>query len=91
MKGAAFMRFLEPEPPAPIPDDFEAFVEELGLVADELGVWAVIGCYWRASDEACRALVARPVIWQGLIARARYADKRRFETGVTLGRRDCSR
>jgi len=31
--------------------------------------------------------VARPVIWQGLIARARYADRRRYESGVTLGRR----
>jgi len=87
MKGAAFMRFLEPEPPAAIPDDFEAFVIELGDVADELGVWALIGCYWRAPDEACRALVARPVIWQGLIARARYADRRRYESGVTIGRR----
>ena len=81
------MRFLESEPPAPIPDDFEAFVLELGEVADTYGTWPLIGCFWRASDEACRALVAQPEIWHGLLTRARYADRRRYESGVTLGRR----
>lgn len=88
MKGHAFMRFLEAEPAFTLkPYEFDGWMDELGDVADEAGAWALIGCFWHASEECCRYLVANPTLWQGLLARAQFADKRRYESGVMLGRR----
>jgi len=71
------MRGLEVEPPAPRPEEFEAFVDELGLLADCEGVWGLIGAFWFVPAECGRYLAAQPAIWQGLMARARYADARK--------------
>lgn len=88
MKGQAFMRFLESEPPVVLkPFQFDEWYEEIGLVADCEGAWAVVGMFWSASEECCRYLVSHPSLWESLLARGRYSDRRRFETGVTLGRR----
>ena len=82
------MRFLETEPAFVLkPYEFDAWIDELGLVADCEGAWALIGAFWFAPEDCCRYLVANPAIWEGLLARGRYADRKRFETGVMFGRR----
>ena len=80
------MQRFEAEDRAVKPPDFDAFVDELGLVADCEGAWALVGMFWHAPVECCRYLAAHPAIWEGLIARARYADLQRWATGVRLGR-----
>ena len=82
------MRCLETEPPASVkPSGFDDFLDELSMVADHAGVWALIGVFWFAPEEPCRYLVAHPHLWEGLLTRARYADWKRFESGMQLGQR----
>jgi hypothetical protein len=80
------MRRFEFEESPPKPIDFEDFVEELGLVADCEGAWALVGMFWHAPVECCRYLACQPALWEELISRARYADARRWDAGVRLGR-----
>ena len=80
------MRRFEHEDAPVKPLDFDAFVEELGLVAECEGAWALIGAFWFAPLECCRYLASQPELWELLIARARYADARRWDAGVRLGR-----
>jgi hypothetical protein len=80
------MRSLQAEPRPIKPIDFDEFVEELGLVADCEGAWALVGAFWFAPQDACRYLASQPVIWEYLYARARFADARRWDAGVRLGR-----
>ena len=72
MKGAAFMRFLEPEPASHLkPCRIRLpWLKELELVADEAGAWALVGAFWQAPDECCRYLVAHPLA-VGRVTRAR--------------------
>jgi len=76
MNAPIHRRSLEAEPPAPMPDAFEAFVLELGLLADCEGAEGLIGAFWFAPDECCRYLAGQPAMWVGLLARGRYADRR---------------
>ena len=80
------MRRFEAEDAPVKPLDFDAFLEELGLVADCEGAWALVGMFWHAPVEVCRYLASQPALWELLIARARYADARRWDAGVRLGR-----
>jgi hypothetical protein len=80
------MRRFEYEDAPVMPPDFEDFLDELGLVADCEGAWALVGMFWHAPIECCRYLASQPELWELLIARARYADARRWDAGVRLGR-----
>lgn len=80
------MRRFEAEARPEKPADFDDFVEELGLVADCEGAWALVGAFWFAPVECCRYLAAHPIVWEYLLARAHYADLRRWDAGVRFGR-----
>ncbi len=80
------MRRFEHEPRALKPEGFDAWLEKVGDVADALGAWALIGAWRNSPVECCRYLVTIPGLWDGLIARAQYADRRRYESGVLIGR-----
>ena len=74
--------------PAPKPPDFDAWAEELLAFADCQGECATIGIVMHfAPIECVRALAADPPLWAVLLARARYADMKRFQQGVQAGRR----
>jgi hypothetical protein len=81
------MRRFEVEDRAPKPPEFDAFIEELGLIADCEGAWALVGMFWHAPPECCKYLAAHQHVWEGLLARARFADARRYSEGVHVGRR----
>jgi hypothetical protein len=81
------MRRFEHEPRVLKPDSFDAWLSEIGDVADALGAWALIGAWRNSPTECCRYLITLPGLWDGLIARGRYADRRRYEAGVYAGRR----
>jgi len=68
------------------PADFDQWLWEVGLLADTEGAWALIGMWWHSPPECCRYLASQPALWELLIARARYADARRWDAGVRLGR-----
>jgi hypothetical protein len=78
---------FEPEPRAVKPPDFDAWLDELGLVADCEGEWALIGTLWRSPRECCAYLATIPGMWASLLTRARYADFRRFYDAVWMGHR----
>lgn len=79
------MRRFEAEDRAlAMPPGFPAWYEEMLIVA-ELGAWALVGAWMRSPIEECRYLVTLPGVWQGLIACAEFADKRRYEAGVVTG------
>jgi len=80
------MKRFEAEPRALKPDGFDAWLSEVGDVADVLGAWALIGAWRNAPTDYCRFLITIPGLWEGLIARAQYADRRRYESGVLIGR-----
>jgi len=80
------MRRFEAEPRAVLPLDFDAWLHDLGDVADTCGAWALVGAWRKAPTEYCRYLVTLPGLWEGLIARAQYADRVRYEAGVLTGR-----
>ena len=80
-------RSLEPEPQLMKPRDFDAWLLQIGMTADAAGAWAVVGAWMRSPEDCCRYLVSLPGLWEGLIARGRYADQRRYEEGVMIGRR----
>jgi hypothetical protein len=81
------MRRFEPEPRAVMPEDFGPWLGELALLADAEGAWALVGAWMHAPRECCRYLVTVPGLWEGLIARAQYADQLRWAQGVRAGRR----
>ena len=77
---------FEPEPRATKPADFDGWLDELGLYTDvsgECGLVEVVMQY--APPECVRYLVAQQHLWQGLHARARYADTTRLMCGVYVG------
>ncbi len=80
------MRRFELEARAVKPPEFDAWLSEIGDVADVEGAWALIGAWRNAPTDYCRFLITIPGLWEGLIARAQYADRRRYETGVQIGR-----
>ena len=80
------MQRFEAEERAPRPLDYDAWLVDLGDVADTCGAWALIGAWRRAPTDYCRYLVTQPGIWEALVARAQYADRRRYESGVLTGR-----
>jgi len=80
------MRRFEAESRAVKPSEFDPWLEELGLVADCEGAWALVGMFWHAPVECCRYLVAHQPLWEGLVARARFADAQRWHAGVWRGR-----
>jgi hypothetical protein len=80
------MQRFEPEARAALPLDYDAWVLGLGDVADTCGAWALIGAWRKSPTEYCRYLVTQPGIWEELIARGQYADRRRYESGVLTGR-----
>ena len=75
---------MEPRPVKPI--DFDQWLHEVGLVADCEGAWALVGTFWWSPPECCRFLVSVPGLWEGLLARARYADTLRFTAAIVRGR-----
>ena len=78
---------FEAEARTPIPADFDAWLVDLGDIADTCGAWALIGA-WRTSNTAhCRYLVGLPGVWEQLIARGLYADRVRYEFGIANGSR----
>jgi len=81
------MKRFECEERAVKPADFDGFLWELGLLADTAGAWALIGVFMSMPTEVCRYLLTLPGMWEGLIARGRYADRIRYELGVRVGRR----
>ena len=82
----AMSRFETEERPVK-PDEFDEWLDELGLLADCEGAWALIGAWMYSPTECTRYLVTLPGLWEGLIARGRYADLRRFDLGMRVGRR----
>jgi hypothetical protein len=80
------MRRFEVEARPDKPPEFDAWLDELGLVGDCEGTWALVGTLWRSPAECCKYLGTLPGVWSGLLARAQYADRSRFEFGVYLGR-----
>ena len=80
-------RLLEPEPRVPKPPDFDEWLFEAGELADSSGAWAVIGMFFHAPLECAQYLITIPEMWESLLSRGRYADRRRFESGVMFGRR----
>lgn len=78
-------RFEAEEPMTVMPPGFPAWFAEIDVIA-ELGAWALVGAWMRSPVEHCRFLVSLPGVWQGLIACAEFADKRRYESGVINGR-----
>jgi hypothetical protein len=80
------MRRFEHEPRALKPDGFDAWLAELGDVADALGAWALIGAWRTAPTDYCRYLVSMPGRWDELISRGRHADELRWAYGVHAGR-----
>jgi hypothetical protein len=80
------MQRFEAEPRAvAMPPGFPVWYEEMLMIA-ELGAWALVGAWMRSPVEECRFLVSLPGVWQGLIACAEWADRRRYESGVLNGR-----
>jgi hypothetical protein len=79
------MRRFEAEERVVMPPGFPAWYEEM-LVVAELGAWALVGAWMRSPVEHCRFLISLPGVWQGLIACAEFADRRRYESGVLTGR-----
>lgn len=69
------------------PPEFDLWLEEIGMVADTLGAWALVGVWMGSPVECNRYLVTVPGAWEGLLARGHFADRRRFEMGVCNGRR----
>jgi len=68
------------------PTDFDGWLDELGLYTDvsgECGLLEVVMQY--APPECVRYLVSRQDVWEGLLARARYADTCRMMFGVYVG------
>ena len=80
------MRRFEAEDRAVKPDDYEAWHDELTLMADSEGLWALVGMLWHSPVECCRYLQTVPGAWAELETRAHWADRRRFREGVRLGR-----
>jgi len=80
------MRPLQTEPRPAKPLDFDDWFEELGLYADCNGAWALVGAWWSSSEDCCRYLASQPVLWEYLLARAHYADAKRYDLGVWCGR-----
>jgi hypothetical protein len=82
------MRTLQPEPIPSKPDDFDVWVDDLGLFCDCNGVEALIGVVKNYAPVECvRYLSWDQRVWAELLARARYADATRFTAGVRSGRR----
>ena len=82
------MWHCEPEPRARKPKDFAGWADEIGWFADCHGESATIGMVMVFAPVECvRALAADPPLWAALLARARYADMKRFQQGVRAGRR----
>lgn len=77
---------FEPEPRAQLPADYAGWLEELGLYTDisgECGLLEVVMQY--APAECVKYLVAHQDVWEGLLARARYADRCRMTLGIYVG------
>jgi len=69
------------------PAGFDRWLSECGDVADVLGAWALIGVWFSSAPEMCAYLLTIPGMWEGLLARGRYADRCRYELGVWCGQR----
>jgi hypothetical protein len=79
-------KHLQAEPRIEKPTDFDGWASELALFADCEGETAVLGIVMRFAPEECvRALSADQRLWASVIARARYADMKRYEMGVLIG------
>lgn len=77
---------FETEPRAPMPKDFEPWLEELGLLADCEGFWPLMIGWTYAPPECCQYLQTIPGAWALLCTRARYADSlRRHERERSVG------
>ena len=81
------MLSFEAEPRTRKPEQFEAWLDEIGLLADCEGLEALIGILqWFSPVECCAYLITLPGVWPELLARARFADAKRFAEGVYIGR-----
>ena len=81
------MSRFEAEPRVVKPCGFETWLRECGEVADVLGAWALIGVWFSSTPDQCAYLLTIPGMWEGLLARGRYADRCRYDAGVYYGRR----
>jgi len=68
------------------PAGFDAWLDELGLVGDCEGEWALVGMLWHSDRACCAYLATLPGVWPGLLARAQYSDRCRFTFGIWSGR-----
>jgi hypothetical protein len=82
------MRFLEPEPPADKPTDFDEWWREVCALADDEGEAATVGVVLGYAPVECvRFLATQQPMWTELMARARHTDMCRFYSGIHRGRR----
>jgi hypothetical protein len=88
MKGAAFMRFLETEPAADKPAEFDKWFAEICELADDEGEAATVGVVLGYAPVECvRFIASQQSMWAALMARARHTDMCRFYSGIYRGRR----
>ena len=80
-------RFLECEPPAEKPLEWDEWWIEIGEVADAHGEAATVGVVLQYAPLECvQYLASQQPMFAELLSRARFADARRFQAGVLRGR-----
>ena len=65
---------FEAEPRATKPQGFDAWLIEMGIVADCEGWWILVMAIIHAPVAHCQYLITIPGAWPELVARAHYAD-----------------
>jgi len=81
------MRFLESEPPADKPIEFDGWYTDVAELADTEGEATTIGVLMEYAPMEClRYLGSQQPLVASLLARARLADRARFMKGVYRGR-----
>jgi len=80
-------KHLQAEPLGDKPEDFDPWADELGWFTDVEGTQALLGVVMEyAPTECVRALASDQRLWACLMARGRFADRKRFELGVQIGK-----